>query len=324
VMDTLDAPLILTIATLGSALVVAAGLGWIFLFGGRRPRKAIDGRGWHRADAVLSALAMGAVFLATTSSLALLAASPYDPLRLRAATRTAEPHVSAATTRHTATAVAPAIMPLGPKVTAAVLRDTASVVRILGDAPSCGRTQEGSGFVVAPHRVMTNAHVVAGVRWPRVQVDGRGPTLPARVVLFDPTLDVAILDVPNLSAPPLPLATSAQPAGTGAEAAGYPQNGPFRLAPAVVSSTIDDVTPARGTVGPSTQQVYQLAALIRPGNSGGPLITPTGQVIGVVFARSTQNRHVGYALTADQVAFAATSASSLSRRVSTGRCSTTS
>jgi S1-C subfamily serine protease len=363
-------PQVITIATLGSALVVAAGLGWIFTFSGRRLRSAIGGRRWHQADAALGAVAMGAVFLVTTASLAplaknapladaalsaaltaqvrdsqvvnaihvalpaastdllspyaaLLAASSDGPSRLRDAARTAEPHVSAATTEHIVTTAAPAITPLGPEVTAAVLRDAASVVRILGDAPACGRTQEGSGFVVAPHRVMTNAHVVAGVRRPTVQVDGRGPRLPGRVVLFDPTLDVAILDVPDLAAPPLPLATAAQPPGTGAEAAGYPQNGPFRLAPAVVRSTIDDVTPARGTVGPSTQQVYQLAALIRPGNSGGPLITPTGQVIGVVFARSTQNRYVGYALTADQVAFAVTAASSLSQRVSTGRCSTT-
>ncbi len=213
---------------------------------------------------------------------------------MRAVTKTTEPHVSAATTQHTAT-TAPAITPVGPEVTDAVLRDAASVVRILGNAPSCSRTQEGSGFVVAPHRVLTNAHVVAGVRWPTVQADGREPRLPARVVLFDPTIDVAILDVPDLAARPLPLSTAAQPAGTGAEAAGYPQNGPLTLAPAVVKSTIAAATPARGTLGQSTQQIYQLAAIIKPGNSGGPLITPTGKVIGVVFARSPQNPTVGYA-----------------------------
>jgi len=143
------------------------------------------------------------------------------------------------------------------------------------------------------------------------------------VVLFDPTIDVAILDVPDLAARPLPLSTAAQPAGTGAEAAGYPQNGPLTLAPAVVKSTIAAATPARGTLGQSTQQIYQLAAIIKPGNSGGPLITPTGKVIGVVFARSPQNPTVGYALTAEQVALAVTDAGSLSQKVSTGRCSTT-
>ena len=361
---------VMTVATLGSALVIAAGLGWIFMLSGRRLCIAIGGQGAHQADAVLGAVAMGAVFLVTSASLAplandapladaalsaaltaqvhdsqvvqaihaalptastdllapyagLLATSGHQPSRLRVATKTAEPHVSAAATQHTTTTAAPAITPVGPEVTAAVLRDAASVVRILGNAPSCSRTQEGSGFVVAPQRVLTNAHVVAGVRWPTVQVDGRGPRLPARVVLFDPTLDVAILDVPDLAVPPLPLSTAAQPAGTGAEAAGYPQNGPFTLSPAVVRSTIAAATPARGTLGRSTQQIYQLAALIKPGNSGGPLITPTGQVIGVVFARSAQNLTIGYALTAAQVALAVTDAGSLSQKVSTGRCSIT-
>jgi S1-C subfamily serine protease/uncharacterized membrane protein required for colicin V production len=364
-------PQVMTVATLGSALVVAAGLGWIFRFSGRRLRNAIGGRGSHPADAVLGAVAMGAIFLVTTASLAplaknapladatlsaaltaqvrdsqvvqaihatlptastdllspyaaLLAASAHHPSRSRVPTKTAEPPVSAATT-HTTTTAAPASTPIGPEVPAAVLRDAASVVRIVGNAPSCSRTQEGSGFVVAPHRVLTNAHVVVGVRWPTVQVDGRGPGLPARVVLFDPTLDVAILDVPDLAAPPLPLSTAAQPTGTGAEAAGYPQNGPFTLAPAVVRSTIAiaTATSTRRTPGESTQQIYQLAALIKPGNSGGPLIAPTGQVIGVVFARSAQNPTVGYALTAKQVALAVTDAGSLSQQVSTGRCSTT-
>ena len=368
-LGTMD-PQGMTVATLGSALVVAAGLGWVFMSSGRRLRNAIGRRGSHRADAVLGAVAMGAVVLVTAASLAplasnapladatlsaaltaqvrdsqvvqaiqaalptastdllspyasLLAASAHQPSRLRVATKSAEPRVSAATTQPTTTTAAPQITPLGPEVTDAVLRDAASVVRILGNAPSCSRTQEGSGFVVALHRVLTNAHVVAGVRWPTVQVAGRGPRLPARVVLFDPTVDVAILDVPDLAAPPLPLSTAAQPAGTGAEAAGYPQNGPFTLAPAVVRSTIAAAPPPRGALGKGTQQIYQLAALIKPGNSGGPLITPTGQVIGVVFARSAQNPAVGYALTADQVAPDVTDARSLSQNVSTGRCSTT-
>jgi S1-C subfamily serine protease len=117
------------------------------------------------------------------------------------------------------------------------------------------------------------------------------------------------------------VSTAAQPAGTGAEAAGYPENGPFTLAPAVLTSTIDDVT-AQATAGASTRQVYQLSALIEPGNSGGPLITPGGQVIGVVYARSAQDPSVGYALTAAQVVFAVTTAGSLSQTVSTGQCST--
>lgn len=363
-------PQIMTITTLGSALVVAAALGWIVALSGRRLRNAIGGRGPRVADAVLGAVAMGAVFLITAASLAplandvplanaassnavtaqvrdslvvraihaslpaastdllspytaLLAASAHQPPQSPTATRTAQPYASAATTQHTTMTAAPAITPVGPEVTVAVRRDAASVVRIVGNAPVCGRTQEGSGFVVAPQRVLTNAHVVAGVTWPTVQVDGSGPRLPARVVLFDPAVDVAILDVPDLAAPTLHLSTAVQPAGTGAEAAGYPENGPFTLSPAVVTSTIDAVTAAQGTRGASNRQVYQLSAIIEPGNSGGPLITPTGQVIGVVFARSAQDPPVGYALTGAQVVSAVTDAGDLSQTVSTGHCSTT-
>ena len=363
-------PQIMTITTLGSALVLAAGLGWIVAASGRRLRNAIGGRGPRLADAVLGAVAMGAVFLITAASLAplanevplasaassttataqvrdsqvirairaalpaasrdllspytaLLAASAYQPPQLGAASRTAQPFASAATTQHTTAIAAPAITPVGPEVTAAVRRDAASVVRIAGNAPVCGMTQYGTGFVVAPQRVLTNAHVVAGVSWPTVQVGGSGPRLSARVVLFDPAVDVAILDVPDLAAPPLHLSTAVPPAGTGAEAAGYPENGSFTLSPAVVTSTIDAVTAAQRTRGASSQPVYQLSAVVEPGNSGGPLITPTGQVIGVVFARSAQDPSVGYALTAAQVVFAVTDAGGLSQTVSTGHCSTT-
>jgi len=363
-------PQVMTVTTLGSAFVVAASLGWIVAISGRRVRNVIGGRGPRLADAVLGAVAMGAVFLITAASLAplaneaplanassstavtaqvrdsqviraihaalpaasadllspytaLLAASAHQPPQLRTATRTAQPQANAATTQHTTTTAAPAIRPVRPEVTAAVRLAAASVVRIVGNAPVCGMTQEGSGFVVAPQRVLTNAHVVAGVSWPTVQLDGSGQRLPARVVLFDPAVDVAILDVPDLAAPPLHLSTAVQPAGTGAEAAGYPENGPFTLSPAVVTSTIDAVSAAQGTRGASNRQVYQLSAIIEPGNSGGPLITPTGQVIGVVFARSVKDPPVGYALTAAQVVFAATHAGDLFQTVSTGHCSTT-
>ena len=361
-------PQVMTATTLASALVVAAGAGWIVARSGRRLSNAISGQGPRVVDASAGGLAMGAVFLITAASLAplaidlplanaasatavtaqvrnsqvvqaihaalpaasadlfspytaLLAAADHKPPQVRRDSRTAQPYASDPTTPHTTTTAPTVSAPVGPEVTDAVLRDAASVVRIVGNAPVCGITQEGSGFVIAPQRVLTNAHVVAGVTWPTVQVGGSGPRLSARVVLFDPTIDVAILDVPDLAAPPLPVSTAAQPAGTGAGAAGYPENGPVTLAPAVLTSTIDDVT-AQATAGASTRQVYQLSALIEPGNSGGPLITPGGQVIGVVYARSAQDPSVGYALTAAQVVFAVTTAGSLSQTVSTGQCST--
>ena len=85
----------------------------------------------------------------------------------------------------------------------AVQRARQSLVKVVGTAPSCGKTLEGSGFVFAPHRVMTNAHVVGGVVEPTVQVGGEGRLYDGKVVLYDWERDIAVLDVPKLKAPPL-------------------------------------------------------------------------------------------------------------------------
>lgn len=213
-----------------------------------------------------------------------------------------------------------AAVPAGPLLTPAVRRAAAGVVRILGEARACGQTQEGSGFVVAPQRVMTNAHVVAGVAHPTVQVGGIEPRLAATVVLFDPAVDVAVLDVPGLRGPVLPLSVRAQPVGQRAVAAGFPQDGPYTVRPATVTATVDATLPARGGPSSGSRQVFTLTARIEPGSSGGPLLSPTGSVLGVVFARSTQSPQVGYALTAAQVAPAAEAAPGLDRAVGTGGC----
>lgn len=198
-----------------------------------------------------------------------------------------------------------------------------SIVKITGVAPSCRRQLEGSGFVYASEHVMTNAHVVAGVQNPTVTAnDGR--TYPATVVLYDPERDVAVLDVPGLQAPSLAFAGVAT-RGEGAVVAGFPENGPFTP----VAARIRAVEEARGPDiyqnKQVTRQIYSIYAVVRPGNSGGPLLDATlegGQpeVFGVVFAAAVDDSHTGYALTAQEVSTDAAQGQQATQQVSTQGC----
>ncbi|QKV94061.1 MarP family serine protease [Streptomyces sp. NA02950] len=177
-----------------------------------------------------------------------------------------------------------------------------SIVKVVGTAPSCGKVLEGSGFVYAPNRVMTNAHVVGGVDEPTVQIGGEGRLYDAKVVLYDWKRDIAVLDVPTLRAPALQFAQEDANSGDDAIVAGFPENGAFDVRAARVRDRIDANGPDiyhRGTVN---RDVYSLYATVRQGNSGGPLLTPQGRVYGVVFAKSLDDADTGYALTADEVA----------------------
>ena len=206
-------------------------------------------------------------------------------------------------------------------VPAAVLeRAKRSIVKIVGDAPECRRGQEGSGAVVGPQRVVTNAHVVAGVDAPTVQVGGTGEPLPARVVLFDPQKDVAILAVPGLRATPLPIAAADLGRGDDAVVAGFPRNGPFSAGAARVRT----VTPAVGEDiygKPGVErEVYSLYANVQQGNSGGPLLDTSGRVVGIVFAKSLDDPSTGYALTVNEVAGDIRAGMNPESAVSTGGC----
>ncbi|MER7791620.1 MarP family serine protease [Streptomyces sp. NPDC097640] len=176
-----------------------------------------------------------------------------------------------------------------------------SIVKVVGTAPSCGKILEGSGFVFAQHRVMTNAHVVGGVDDPTVQIGGEGRLYKAKVVLYDWKRDIAVLDVPSLNAPVLKFAEGDARTGDGAIVAGFPENGAFDVRAARVRARIDANGPDIYQNGTVQRDVYSLYATVRQGNSGGPLLTPQGRVYGVVFAKSLDDAHTGYALTADEV-----------------------
>ncbi|MGZ4604227.1 MAG: MarP family serine protease [Kineosporiaceae bacterium] len=195
-----------------------------------------------------------------------------------------------------------------------------SIVKIVGDAAACGRGQEGSGAVVAPHRVVTNAHVVAGVDAPTVQVGGQGPKYPARVVLFDPQKDVAVLAVPDLTAPALELAPADLQHGDDAVVAGFPKNGSFSAGAARVRSVLsaigEDIYGKPGV----TREVYSLYANVQQGNSGGPLLDTSGHMAGIVFAKSLDDAATGYALTIREVRGDIQAGIAASARVSSGGC----
>ncbi|WP_432055297.1 MarP family serine protease [Streptomyces sp. bgisy022] len=206
--------------------------------------------------------------------------------------------------------------PTGDSVTAAATRAAQrSTVKVEGAAGTQGR--EGSGFVYAPERVMTNAHVVAGIDRPTVQVGGVGRTYRAQVVLFDPAKDVAVLEVPGLRAPVLRFEDDAR-RGDQAVVAGYPQDGDLDLQAATVANRVQ----ARGrniyNDATVTREIYSIRSTVRPGNSGGPLLTTDGKVYGVVFARSTSDAETGYVLTAAEVAEDAERAADATAPVDTG------
>jgi S1-C subfamily serine protease len=202
----------------------------------------------------------------------------------------------------------------------AVTKDHGSIVKITGEArTTCGRSLEGSGFVISPQHVLTNAHVVAGMTYGPFVGSGTGNGLRARVVRFDPNTDVAILYVPGLRAPPLRFAAQAA-RGSGAVVAGYPENGGFRAVPARVGSQWSVTGRSIYQTGSITRAIYAVRAMVEQGNSGGPLLAKNGKVYGVVFAASTTARDTGFALTADAVQADVQAGAHATMRVSTQGC----
>lgn len=193
-----------------------------------------------------------------------------------------------------------------------------SVLKIRGTASSCSRALEGSGFVVAPQRVVTNAHVVAGTDETSVETSqGR---LSARVVYFDPEVDIAVLAVPRLQAVPLTLAADPASSGDSAIVLGYPLDGPYTATAARIRNEITLQGPDIYDSSTVRRDVFTIRAQVRSGNSGGPLVDPAGRVIGVVFGASVEDTDTGFTLTDKEVRSVVEGASAMSTRVSTGSC----
>jgi S1-C subfamily serine protease len=202
---------------------------------------------------------------------------------------------------------------------AGVRRDRNSVVKIEGLAPTCSRTIEGSGFVISRDHVITNAHVVAGITRPEVYTRFSSGEHPARVVLFDPETDIAVLYVPGLNLSALHFADSA-PFGGKAVVAGYPLDAAFTARPARVGrselASGPDIYDNRKVV----RDIYPIRAVVKPGNSGGPLIAPDGRIYGMVFAAAVSVPQTGYALTASQLGHDISRGTNRTQAASTGAC----
>jgi S1-C subfamily serine protease len=210
----------------------------------------------------------------------------------------------------------PVSLPGNAALTAAVDHAGGSTVKIVGEG--CGQIQEGSGFVVAPGLVVTNAHVIAGIAHPVVE-DGAG-SHPTTVVSFDPSFDLAVLRVDGLQDPPLTLDPAQVARGTEGAVLGYPGGGPFTVVPAGVMAGFEAEGRDIYGRGLTLRNVYEIQAVVRPGNSGGPLVDTDGEVVGVVFSRSTTNDDVGYALASPGVLTRVEGAAKSVRAVGTGPC----
>jgi S1-C subfamily serine protease len=215
----------------------------------------------------------------------------------------------------------------GPEVpapNALLLRDPAvraawpSLVKVTTMA--CESVVTGSGFAYADGRVLTNAHVVAGAEAPTVRLPGDPAVYDAIVVAMDPRIDLAVLRVDGLPAPPLAFASREATTGDGAIVAGFPGGGDLEAGAARIRARIDargeDIYGRSGVV----RDVYSFRGVVVPGNSGGPLLAPNGRVYGVVFAAGLGEAETGYALTAQQAAPIARAGATATEPVDTGRC----
>ncbi|MFG2011942.1 MarP family serine protease [Micromonospora sp. NPDC048868] len=199
-----------------------------------------------------------------------------------------------------------------------VVNSQRSVVKVLGSAPSCSRRIEGSGFVYADDRVMTNAHVVAGTRSTVVELNGE--RYDSKVVVYDPDRDLAVLHVPGLPGPSMRFAAGNAGSGADAIVLGFPLDGPYNAQSARIRD-VDRITgPDIYSGGNVTREVYTIRALVQSGNSGGPLVSSNGLVLGVIFAAAADDPNTGFAVTAAEARPVALAGAERTRAVGTGEC----
>ncbi|MFK3981721.1 MarP family serine protease [Micromonospora sp. NPDC050397] len=199
-----------------------------------------------------------------------------------------------------------------------VVNGQRSVVKVLGSAPSCSRRIEGSGFVYADDRVMTNAHVVAGTKTVSVEVEGDRHS--GRVVVYDPERDLAVIYVPGLTAPVMPFAPRQAASEADAIVLGFPLDGPYNAQAARVRDVTKITGPNIYDSGDVTREIYTIRSLVQSGNSGGPLVAPNGQVLGVIFAAAADDPNTGFAVTAEEAKPVAEAGAERTRATGTGAC----
>jgi S1-C subfamily serine protease len=200
----------------------------------------------------------------------------------------------------------------------AVASDRPAVLKVRSVALSCDRSIEGTSFVYAPDHLLTNAHVVAGSE--SVQIEANGRRRDAKVVLFDPGRDIAVLYVPNLGIAPLTLSPVPAKSGQDAIVLGYPQDGPFDVRPARIRDR--ERISGRDIYGGVSvdRDIYTIRSVVRVGNSGGPLIATDGTVLGIVFASALDSPDTGFVLTGDEAASDAAAGRTATESVGTQRC----
>ncbi len=213
----------------------------------------------------------------------------------------------------------PVPLPADPDVRAAATAARDSTFQVLAGGCEAGFLNEGTGFVVAPGYVLTNAHVVGGAD-EGLRVRGGTQQLDASLVAIDPGLDLAVLHVPSLGAPALELARADVPRGQAGAVLGFPGGDPLTVVPAAVRQTLDPVGRDIYGKGRITRHVYELQARILPGNSGGPFVLPDGRVAAVVFAASVTDPDTGYAIVSSEIEAIVDDAVGRTAAVHPGRC----
>jgi S1-C subfamily serine protease len=200
-----------------------------------------------------------------------------------------------------------------------VTKSVASTVRIDGIAESCSAAMVGTGFIVSPERVITNAHVVAGVKEPVITLFNSQTQLGGRVIAIDRKKDIAIIFVPGLTGEKLTFIGPVTPTEIGF-VVGYPNGGNLRTMPVSVTSEFESIGTDIDGNGETRREVIVFGGDVKPGNSGGPLLNDQGQVLGVVFAADAENKNTGYALAPSEVAKLISETSSVMQAIETGEC----
>lgn len=200
-----------------------------------------------------------------------------------------------------------------------VKNSISSVVRIDGIANSCSAAMTGTGFIVANEKVITNAHVIAGVDEPVVTLTSSNLQLQGKVVGIDREKDLALIYVPGLPGEKLMFIGPTQPNEIGF-IVGFPNGGNLKTSPVLITSEFQSIGANIDGVGEVKREVIVFGGPVWPGDSGGPLLNSAGQVLGVVFAADAQSENTGYALAPNEVISFVSSISDLNQEIETGMC----